>query len=404
MKQHPNTRTGLSSRRVSLRWLSAVGLILALGLFVAACGDDDSDSKSGDSGDAKSLNIMTWETYHDQAYLDEFKKQTGIEVKATNVGSPAEMFSKVKANPGQFDIVLATAGWFPQYVDAGLLEPVDESRIPNMKQIKLGFPWRDATSVDGQLYGVLYTWGDQPLAWIPKDVEGLDLSKYQNEQGQLDDWNVLWDPALKGKVSIFDDPTSVEPMIPLALGYKDPYNLNDEQFEAFKKKLNELRPQVKRLTSGFDDQTQQLASGEASIAYLNNVASATALKKDRHELIVNNTVSQGVPAWSDNYAITKEGGGKKLDAVYKFINASLDPKWQARFIADSGNSGTLNYDQATTPEAQSEGLTKEALAGTLIPATREGDKFFSKMLFYQPVEDLQARLDAWNEFKLGLGG
>ena len=94
MKQHTHTRTGRSSRRVLLRWLSAVGLILALGLFVAACGDDDSDSKSGDSGDAKSLNIMTWETYHDQAYLDEFKKQTGIEVKATNVGSPAERTSR----------------------------------------------------------------------------------------------------------------------------------------------------------------------------------------------------------------------------------------------------------------------------------------------------------------------
>jgi spermidine/putrescine transport system substrate-binding protein len=400
---HPReTRTGHLSPRVLSRWIGALALTLAIGVSIAACGGDD--DSGGSSGSAKSLNILTWETYHDQKWLDEFKKQTGIEVKATNVGSPAEMFSKVKANPGQFDIVLATAGWFDQYVKAGLLDQVDESRIPNLANIKLGFPWKDATSVDGKLYGVLYNWGDQPLAWLPDDVKGLDLSKYEDANGRLNDWNVLWDPALKGKVSIFDDPTSVEPMIPLALGYKDPYNLNEEQFAAFEKKLLELRPQVKRLTSGFDDQTSQLASGEASVAYLNNVASATALKKDGHVLEVNNTVSQGVPAWSDNYAITSEGGGNKLDAVYKFINATLDPKWQARFIASSGNSGTLNYDQATTPEAKAQGLTKEALAGTLIPATREGDAFFSKMLFYQPVEDLQARLDAWNKFKLGLGG
>ena len=400
---HPReTRTGRLSPRVLSRWIGVLALTLVIGVAIAACGGDD--DSGGSSGSAKSLNILTWETYHDKKWLDEFKKQTGIEVKATNVGSPAEMFSKVKANPGQFDIVLATAGWFDQYVKAGLLEPVDESRIPNLANIKLGFPWKDATSVDGKLYGVLYTWGDQPLAWLPDDIKGLDLSKYTDEKGRLNDWNVYWDPALKGKVSIFDDPTSVEPMIPLALGYKDPYNLNDEQFAAFKKKLLELRPQVKRLTSGFDDQTSQLASGEASVAYLNNVASATALKKDGHVLEVNNTVSQGVPAWSDNYAITSDGGGGKLDAVYKFINATLETKWQARFIAASGNSGTLNYDQATSPEAKAQGLTKEALAGTLIPATREGDAFFSKMLFYQPVEDLQARLDAWNEFKLGLGG
>jgi spermidine/putrescine transport system substrate-binding protein len=399
---HPReTRTGRLSPRVLSRWIAVLALTLAMGVLIAACGGDDD---SGGSSGSKSLSILSWETYHDQKWLDEFKKQTGIEVKSTNVGSPAEMFSKVKANPGQFDIVLATAGWFDQYVNAGLLEQVDESRIPNLANIKLGFPWKDATSVDGKLYGVLYNWGDQPLAWLPDDIKGLDLSKYEDENGRLNDWNVLWDPALKGKVSIFDDPTSVEPMIPLALGYKDPYNLDDQQFAAFKKKLLELRPQVKRLTSGFDDQTSQLASGEASVAYLNNVASATALKKDGHVLEVNNTVSQGVPAWSDNYAITAEGGGKKLDAVYKFINATLDTKWQARFIASSGNSGTLNYDQATSPDAKAEGLNKEALAGTLIPATQEGDAFFSKMLFYQPVEDLQARLDAWNEFKLGLGG
>ena len=400
---HPrDTRTGRLSPRVLSRWIGVLALTLVIGVAIAACGGDD--DSGGSSGSAKSLNILTWETYHDKKWLDEFKKQTGIEVKATNVGSPAEMFSKVKANPGQFDIVLATAGWFDQYVKAGLLEPVDESRIPNLANIKLGFPWKDATSVDGKLYGVLYTWGDQPLAWLPDDIKGLDLSKYEDENGRLNDWNVYWDPALKGKVSIFDDPTSVEPMIPLALGFKDPYNLNEEQFAAFKKKLLELRPQVKRLTSGFDDQTSQLASGEASVAYLNNVASATALKKDGHVLEVNNTVSQGVPAWSDNYAITADGGGGKLDAVYKFINATLETEWQARFIAASGNSGTLNYDQATSPEAKAVGLNKEALAGTLIPATRQGDAFFSKMLFYQPVEDLQARLDAWNEFKLGLGG
>ncbi len=113
--------------------------------------------------------------------------------------------------------------------------------------------------------------------------------------------------------------------------------------------------------------------------------------------------SQGVPAWSDNYAITKEGGANKLDAVYKFMNETLELPWQAKFVADSAQSGVLTYDQATSPEARKQGLTDAKLEETLIPATRDGDKFFSKMVFFQPVEDLQRRLDVWNEFKLGLG-
>jgi hypothetical protein len=62
----------------------------------------------------------------------------------------------------------------------------------------------------------------------------------------------------------------------------------------------------------------------------------------------------------------------------------------------------LSLEQAKSPEAVKAGLTAEALAGTLIPATGAGDAFFSKMRFYQPVEDLNKRVEMWNQFKLGL--
>jgi spermidine/putrescine-binding protein len=351
---------------------------------------------------SQTLNILTWETYDNQPWLNEFKKRTGITVHATNVGSPAEMFAKTKANPGQYDIVYATSGWFDNYVKSNLLLPIVESRVKNVKQLKLGFNWRAATSVKGKNYAILYNWGDQPLGWLPKFVPGkYNLSKYKHH-GILDDWNVLWDPQFKGKVSIFDDPTSVEPMIPLALGFKNPYKLNDQQFSAFSKKLLELRPQVKRLTSGFNDQTNQFASGEAIIGYINNIASVVALQKSGHVLAINNIVKQGTPAWSDNMAITRDGGAHKLDAVYEFINYSLSIPWQARFIATSGNSGTLNYAQATSAEARHAGLKSKQLAATLIPATRQGKAFFDKMIFFQSVENLQKRLDLWNKFKLGI--
>ena len=351
---------------------------------------------------SQTLNILTWETYDNQPWLNEFKKKTGITVHATNVGSPAEMFAKTKANPGQYDIVYATSGWFDNYVKSNLLIPIDEARVKNVKQLKLGFNWRAATSVKGKNYAILYNWGDQPLGWLPKFVPGkYNLSKYKHH-GILDDWNVLWDPQFKGKVSIFDDPTSVEPMIPLALGFKNPYKLNDQQFSAFSKKLLELRPQVKRLTSGFNDQTNQFASGEAIIGYINNIASVVALQKSGHVLAINNIVKQGTPAWSDNMAITREGGAHKLDAVYEFINYSLSIPWQARFIATSGNSGTLNYAQATSAEARHAGLKSKQLEATLIPATRQGKAFFDKMIFFQSVENLQKRLDLWNKFKLGI--
>jgi spermidine/putrescine-binding protein len=191
-------------------------------------------------------------------------------------------------------------------------------------------------------------------------------------------------------------------MIPLALGLSDPYHLTPEQFTEMKDKLNALRPQVKRLTTGYNDQETQFANGEATIGYLNIISEVAALKKEGKTLEVNNEVKQGVPAWTDNYAITKKGGATKLDTVYKFINYTQTVAWQARFIASGGNSGSLSLAQATSPEAVTAGLTPQLLDTTLIPATAAGAAFFSKLRFFQPVEDLTKRVDLWNEFKLGI--
>lgn len=383
------------SRRSLIKVAAGTAAALSGARLLSACGGDSSSGP-------KTLNVLTWQTYHDRPWLNEFTKATGITVNAVNVGSPAEMFSKLKASPDAFDIALVTSGWFKNYASEDLLVPVQTDRITALSRMKLGFDWQSATTVDGKLLGVLYNWGDQALAWmdgsIPKDSS---LSKYLDDQGQPNDWNILWEPAFRKRVSIFDDPTSVIPMVPLALGFKDPFNLDDSQFEAVKKKLLELRPQVPRLTSGYDDQTQQFAAGEASIGYLNLNVTVNDLQKLGKTMRVNNAVKQGVPAWSDNYAIT-QAGHKKADAVYEFLNYTLALPWQARFVAKSGGAGVLDYAQATSKEAVAQGLTKEALDVTLIPATQQGDAFFSKMVFFKDVENLQKRLDLWNDFKLGL--
>ena len=141
------------------RWAGILSLIALSGLLLPSCGggSDTTGEEGGGGGEASSgsgetINLLTWETYDEPEWLEEFEEETGIKVNSSNVGSPAEMFSKVKANPSQYDIVLNTAGWFPQYVSDGLLEPIDESKVTEMKNIKLGFDWRGSTEVDGKLY------------------------------------------------------------------------------------------------------------------------------------------------------------------------------------------------------------------------------------------------------------
>ncbi len=380
------------SRPFRLLVLALVAVLASMG--VAACGGSD-------SSDASTINMLTWEDYHNPDALKKFTEQTGIKVNAINVGSPDEMFSKVKANPGQFDLILATSGWFDTYAQSDLLEPIDLSKLETVPEP--GFDWQAVASSNGNLYGALYNWGDNPLAWTPGSIPNTpEIAKYLDDKGRPNDWNILWDPAFKGKVSVMDDPTSSMPMVPLSLGITDPYHLTDQQFTEVQAKLEALRPQIKRLTSGFNDQTTQFATGEATIGVLNIISEVPALRKQGKDLEVNHLVKQGVGAWSDNYSITKEGGAKKLDAVYKFINYTNEVPWQAQFIANTLNSGNLSLQQAQSPEAVEAGLTPELLKDTLIPATADGEAFFSKMRFFETVEDLNKRVEMWNQFKLGL--
>ena len=356
------------------------------------------------SGAETTLNMLTWQGYHDQAWLDECQQKTGVTVNAVNVGSPDEMFAKLKASPDQWDLVLATSGWFNKYVQENLLFPIEESKVTALSTMKLGFPWKDATTVDGKNYGVLYNWGDQALAWIPDAMPtDASLKQYEGADGNPNDWNILWDPAFKGKVSVFDDPTSVLPMIALAAGVKDPYNWSEADYAAVKAKLNALRPQLKRLTSGYDDQTNQFATGEAILGYLNIQSVVGGVAQAGKMMQLNHEVKQTTPAWSDNYAIT-QAGAEKGQAVYDFINCTMELTYQARFIATSLNSGILDYDQATSADAVAAGLTEDKLKDTMIPATQGGEAFFKSMNFFKTVEDIQKRIDLWNEFKLGLGG
>ena len=363
--------------------LAVVAVLVGAG--VVACGGSD-------SSDANTINMLTWEDYHNADALKKFTEETGIKVNAINVGSPDEMFSKVKANPGQFDLILATSGWFDAYASSDLLETIDMSKLDTVPEP--GFDWKAVASSNGKLYGVVYNWGDNPLAWTPGSIPNTpEMAKYLDDKGRPNDWNILWDPAFKGRVSVMDDPTSSLPMVPLSLGITNPYDLTDQQFTEVQAKLEALRPQIKRLTSGFNDQTTQFATGEATIGVLNIISEVPALRKQGKDLEVNHLVKQGVGAWSDNYSITKQGGTKKLDAVYKFINYTNQVPWQAQFIANTLNSGNLSLKQAQSPEAAAAGLTPELL---------EGNAFFSKMRFFQTVEDLTKRVDMWNQFKLGL--
>src|SRR5262249_52174798 len=102
---------------------------------------------------------------------------------------------------------------------------------------------------------------------------------------------------------------------------------------------------------------------------------------------------EGTPTWIDCAILSKVGADKP--GVYEFINENLAQAWQKRFIVASSNNGILSADGA-----KAAGIPEDVLKKTnLIDQNEPG--FWNKMSVLQPAENIDKRVEIWNEFKAG---
>lgn len=330
---------------------------------------------------ANEITIFTWETYHDDPWIAEYTEKTGVKVNVARTGSVDEMFAQASSGAVEADIIYFDTSSVPRYIAADLIAPLDASRLPNAASITKELDWINMLTIDGQLWGVPYNWGTQPLMFNTAAVSP-----------DPDTWGALWDPKYEGKVNMFDDAFIVFPMIALYIGAKNAYQLTDDEFEACRQALAKLRPQVRTIARGFDDAQTIYAAGDAVIGYCQNISIVTNLQ-GKGLPFGYSFPKEGTPTWIDCAILSKSGADRQ--EAYDFINANLERNWQARFIQASTNNGILSAE-----EAKEAGIPEDVLVKTnIIDQSQPG--FWSKMSVLQPPEDIDRRVEIWSEFKAG---
>ena len=100
-------------------------------------------------------------------------------------------YGKVLAGSSE-DIIHLYTPFLKFYVDEGLIQPVDVSKLKNWDKVPQGF--RDACTVDGQVYCVPWDWGYSSIIYrTDKIPEGVDS------------WEALFDEKYAGHISMWDD-------------------------------------------------------------------------------------------------------------------------------------------------------------------------------------------------------
>ena len=180
-------RAASLSRRSLLKSAAALGAVgLAAPLYVR-----NAFSSSGE------MNYMGWAGYDYKPVIDPFTAATGIKVNFTEQPDNDTIFAQAKLSlqTAAFDVVEPTVDRTQSYVENGLVQGWDESKIgmanylPGLADGLAG----EMASIGGKRYFVPGVWGTEALVFN-KEAMPLEYGK-----ASLAD---LWGDGLDGKVTV----------------------------------------------------------------------------------------------------------------------------------------------------------------------------------------------------------
>jgi spermidine/putrescine transport system substrate-binding protein len=131
----------------------------------------------------KVIQLMSWEGYDFPGPLAEWKKANGVEVQSTYMGSHDDIQAKILGGGGAgLDLITYGSSYKQLYAALKILQPIDESKIPNLKNL-LPFFASNVQNIwvnpDGTRTGVPCDWGAVGISYdssvIPQAPSSYDI-------------------------------------------------------------------------------------------------------------------------------------------------------------------------------------------------------------------------------------
>lgn len=252
---------------------------------------------------SKELNLFVWTEYIPQDMIDCFEAVYDIKVNRSEYSQNEEMYAKLSAGGANFDLVQPTDYIVSLMVRQGLLQKLDQSKLPNFKNLDpnyLNLPFDPNNE-----YTLPYQAGTDAIVVNKDKVQNLPKS-----------WADLWKPEYAGHLVFLDDSRAVIGAALLTLGY-DVNTKDPKQLDEAKAKLAELIKGVKLFDS--DSPKTALIAGDVDLGMTWTGEAVLAQRENPAIDFIYPT--EGAMVWQDNYAIPKEA--THLDAAYAWLNYSL---------------------------------------------------------------------------------
>lgn len=351
------------NRRVILMVLG----ILWVAMLSGACGKKE-----------PTLSLLVWEGYADPSFVRPFEDSHHCKIAASYMGSSDELVAKLRGgSASNYDVISPSSDVATSIARAGLAAPLDLSKFPSYPQLSARLRDSPLVKSAGQVFGVPFMWGPNPLLY--------DTAVFAQPP---DSWNILWDSKYKGKISVWDDLSTIY-MAAQILGYDKPvpselYNLTDEQLDAVKKKLLELKPNIRKIWSTGGELTNLFENHEIVLA-MGWPLNTNQLR--RANFPIGETIpKENTTGWIDHLMITAASRQKELAA--QFLEYMIEAQTQKEVTDVTGYSPANPSSTAFMIDAEKKNLHMD-----------DPDAYMQHIYFWQDVPRRAKYNEIWNEVK-----
>ena len=318
------------------------------------------------------ITVYNWYDYIDPTVIDMFTEKTGINVQYVNFTTNEEMYTKLEAGAGTYDVIFPSEYMIERMIAHDMLEELDLSAMPNFANVMDRL--KDPSYDPGNRFSVPYMWGTLGYLYNTEMVDE-----------ELTSWSALFDEKYAGNVIMMN---SMRDSIGLALKYLG-YSMNTRN-EA---ELNEakdllIKQKQDKIQCGYllDETKDKMVGGEAAIGVVYSGDAQYAIEKN--ESLVYVVPEEGSNIWVDGMCIPK--GSKNVEGAMKFID----------FLCRE-DIAAMNFDYiyyCSPIQAVVDSLDEEEAAQSTINPSED---VVSRCEYFNDVEDVMSLYEnVWMEIRL----
>ncbi len=281
----------------------------------------------------KDLVVFDWAGYEDPAFFQKYVDMHGDAPTYSFFSDEEEAFQKIRAG-FQADLGHPCSQSVIKWREAGIIDPIDTSRLKNWNKVISNFASMDGFNVNGEQWVVPMDWGATALTYRTDLVSAAEAATLQS----------FADPKFAGRISIVDNVDDAYALGFLATGITDWNKATDADLDKASAFLRDVHKNVRTYWQDGADIRALMQSGEISLSWSWNEV-ASILQMEDVPVAMNRDTSEGSSTWVCGYVLLKDGNGSR-DKAYDFIDAWLEDSSAEYLVTEWGyghsNAGVMD--------------------------------------------------------------